>query len=75
MSKAFQKPDFSTGDLELRFADGVVCIYGTENGLKRLASLCDSLIKYPDQGHLHVEDYGILTRKSEKGAIAIFSPG
>ena len=72
MSTPFRKPDFGTGELELRFEDGVVCIYGTENGLKRLAELCTSLTDRPDMQHLHLENWSILTQASEKGAVAIF---
>ena len=72
MKEKFKEPIFSTGDIELRFEDGIVCLYGTEKGLKRLAEFCYELINHPSQGHIHLEDYEILTKESEKGAIAIF---
>jgi len=69
----FRKPDFRTRDLELRYENGVVCIYGTAEGLKRVAGFCQELIDSPAMSHIHLEDYPILTADSEKGAIAIFS--
>lgn len=68
----FKKPDFSKKDIELRFENDIVCIYCTENGLKKLAGFCNQLINHPKQGHIHLEDYDILTAESEKGAMAIF---
>lgn len=72
MVEKFTKPDFSKKDVELRFENNVVCIYGTRKGLEKLAKSCRELIDHPNQGHIHLEDYGILTDKSERGAIAIF---
>ena len=72
MSNDFRKPVFSKKDLELRFENDVVCIYGTEKGLRQVAEFCNQLIDHPDLGHVHLEDYAILTDESEKGAIAIF---
>ena len=60
--------------VELRFDDGVVCIYGTARGLRRIAEFCNRLVEDPNQGHIHLEDQRILTDRSEKGAIAIFAP-
>ena len=34
MTEKFKAPVFSQGSLELRFEDDVVCIYGTQEGLK-----------------------------------------
>ena len=68
----FVKPDFRKRELELRFADGVVCIYGTAAGLTKLSKLCLRLVENPNQGHIHLEDYHVLTDKSAEGAIAIF---
>lgn len=39
MNESFKKPDFSKKDLELRFEDNVICIYGTAGGLRKLAEL------------------------------------
>jgi hypothetical protein len=75
VSKTFVEPDFRERDVELRFEDGIVCIYGTAEGMKKIADLCNWLIEDPNQGHIHLEDHSILTDKSEKGAIAIFGKG
>ncbi|WP_460168413.1 Imm32 family immunity protein [Thermostilla marina] len=72
MGNAFRIPDFRTGDLELRYENGVVCIYGTAEGLRQLAAFCQELSSSPEMSHIHLEDYPILTAHSEKGAIAIF---
>lgn len=72
MTDTFVKPDFRSGQLELRFQDGIVCMYGTTTGLKKLAELCMWLVDEPNQGHVHLEDHGILTDESTMGAIAIF---
>lgn len=72
MEKKFKKPDFSKKEIELRFENDVVCIYGTENGLRKIAKLCNDLASNPNEGHIHLESLGILTNNSEKGAIAIF---
>lgn len=74
MTKEFTSPDFSTGELELRFEDKVICIYGTKEGLKKLANIVLELIENPGQGHVHLERemYGVLTEESNKVAIAIF---
>jgi ABC-type histidine transport system ATPase subunit len=70
----FRSPDFTTGSVELRFEHGVVCIYGTVKGLKRLSDLCLELIESPQQGHIHIEgpELNLLTKASERGAIAVF---
>lgn len=73
MQNSFVYPEFNEGNLELRLENDVVCIYGTAQGLERLSALCLSLVKHPSQGHLHLEDDNtLLTRKSVRGAIAIF---
>ncbi len=72
---AFELPLFDKGQLELRFENGVVCIYGTADGLGRLSDLIGSLIEKPNMGHIHLEcpsQLKLLTTKSERGAIAIF---
>ncbi len=70
--KIFESPDFTNYSVELRFDDDEVCIYGTREGLLRIAEFCKELAENPNQGHIHLEDYRILTKKSKKGAIAIF---
>lgn len=72
MRNEFSPPDFSRGDLELRFEEDEICIYASEKGLKRLIDLCESLIEKPGQGHIHLEDYEVLTTESLKGTIGIF---
>jgi ABC-type histidine transport system ATPase subunit len=72
MAKEFRKPDFSNAEIELRYENGIVCIYGTAKGLKKIADFCIELVGNPSEGHIHLEDYQILTKASEKGAIAIF---
>ena len=73
MGDTFRKPDFHTGYVELRYENGVVCIYGTAEGLRRVAAFCKELVDSPAMSHIHFEDYPILTAESEKGAVAIFS--
>ena len=68
----FVKPDFSEKCLELRCENNEVSIYGTNGGLKRLSDLILELLEKPRQGHIHLEDYELLTDKSLIGAIAIF---
>ena len=72
MSNKFRKPDFSKKDIELRFENNVICIYGTKKGLKKIADFCFELIEHPEESHIHLEHYGSLTKESEIGAIAIF---
>ncbi len=75
MSTKFKAPDFSSADLELRFENDVVCIYGTEPGLIQLIERCQSLIDHPGMGHIHLErecSSPLLTAESEAGAVAIF---
>lgn len=71
----FVKPDFTKKSLELRYENNELCIYGTEEGLKRLSDLILNLINKPKQSHIHLEDYELLTDKSLIGAIAIFDKG
>lgn len=71
MSK-FIKPDFSEKSLELRCENNEICIYGTKEGLKKLSNLILDLIENPRQGHIHLEDYELLTGTSLIGAVAIF---
>lgn len=69
----FLDPSFESGDLELRFADGEVMIYGTPSGLERFASLCVTLAQGTQATeHRHIEDYELLTPQSLRGVIAVF---
>lgn len=74
MSK-FIKPDFDSGEIELRCESDGVCIYGTEVGIKKIIEFCQKLLDKPQQGHIHLEDYSVLTEDSLRGAIAIFPKG
>lgn len=71
-SKKFIMPDFSNAGIEFRVVDNEVCIYATADGLGKLAAFCDKLIKDKKLAHIHLEDYGILTRDSLAAVIAIF---
>jgi hypothetical protein len=75
MSNKFVFPKFGDANLELRYENDVVCIYGTEEGLNRLSELILHLVEHPGQGHIHLENEGpaLLTKSSQRGAIAIFS--
>ena len=70
----FKQPSFSEGHLELRFEDEEVCIYATRIGLEKLMAFCKQLLDNPRKGHIHLEDYEILTRDSLKGVLAVFEP-
>ncbi|MBI5492887.1 MAG: hypothetical protein HY893_08150 [Deltaproteobacteria bacterium] len=72
MDKKFAEPDFKNRDVELRFVDNEVCIYATEAGLKKLIGYCKILLDKPEKGHIHLDDYDILTENSLKGVVAIF---
>lgn len=75
MSPAFRKPDFRQGQIELRCEQGEVAIYATQAGLRKLIDLCRALCEDPRRGHLHLEDYELLTTESLKGTLAAFSGG
>ena len=77
MPHEFSNPDFRRGEIELRFENDIVCIYGTKEGLKRLVTIIQGLIDSPSQGHIHLESemHDFLTSESQKGAIAIFPKG
>lgn len=72
MMNAFRRPDFDTRHLELRFEDEEVCIYATPTGLEKLMAFCKQLLDNPRIGHIHLEDYEILTRDSLTGVLAVF---
>jgi ABC-type histidine transport system ATPase subunit len=74
MSKAFVPPVFQERCIELRHENGEVCIYGTKAGLKKMIDFCMTLLNDPKIGHIHLEDYEVLSEKSLKGTIAVF-PG
>jgi hypothetical protein len=69
----FIPPDFQKGEVELRIEkDNEIAIYGSVDGLKKIAELINHLIGNPKVGHVHLGDYEILTKNSLKGVIAIF---
>jgi len=72
MKKKFEKPDFSTGSIELRYENDEINIYASRIGLERLIDYCKVLLDNPQKGHIHLEDYNILTSDSLIGTLAIF---
>lgn len=72
MALKFVHPDFSSGDIELRFENGEVCIYATDEGLGKLISFCEALKQKRVTEHLHLEDYSVLTEASLNGVIGKF---
>jgi hypothetical protein len=72
---AFIPPSFDTGQLELRYDDGEVVIYGTPEGLSRLSELCLKLARQSaskQTDHIHLEDYQFLTNASRPGVVGVF---
>lgn len=69
----FEIPNFEDGTVELRYADSEVCIYGSADGLRRLADLCSRVAIRPAPHHLHLEDYALLTSASARGVIGVFN--
>jgi hypothetical protein len=71
----FVAPEFKTGTVEIRAESDEVAIYGTREGLMRLATLCKELATKEIQGnadHIHLEDYELLTAKSRRATVAVF---
>jgi hypothetical protein len=61
--------------LEFRCSNDEVALYGTREGLMRLAQLCTEVANGPTQNgsaHLHLEDSDLLTPKSLRAVIAVF---
>jgi len=71
----FDPPSFSDGTMEIRVVDDEVCIYATSDGLRVLVSLCEVLLRQPKKGHLHLEDFSVLTSESLRCTLAIFKQG
>lgn len=69
-----EKPDFGVRQLEIQLVDDEVAIYATEVGLRRLIELCQKLLRDPTQGHVHLEDYEVLTTGSKRAVICVFPP-
>ena len=72
MGNHFLKPDFSDGEVKLGLAEGEVYIYATEVGLRKLMDFCNVLLNKPKNDHIHLEDYGVLTKDSLGGVISSF---
>ena len=74
MTGGFRKPTFQGRHIELRFENDEVCIYATRVGLERIVAFCNYLLDHPRRGagHVHLEDYELLTSASLKGVIALF---
>lgn len=73
--KQFRQPNFENSAIELRCEHGEVSIYGTEDGLRRLADLCLKLAEFHPESsteHFHIEDYELLTEESLRGTLAVF---
>ena len=68
----FKPPDFTRGQLELRYEENEVLIYGSVTGLRKLIQFCEELIRNPKSSHIHLEDYDVLTPNSLVGVLAIF---
>ena len=72
MDDQFRKPDFDNGVIKLGIAEGEVYIYATEVGLRKLIDFCNLLLAKPKEDHIHLEDFGVLTKDSLNGAMALF---
>jgi hypothetical protein len=71
----FKFPDFSGRSLEFRCLNDEVAIYGTREGLLRLAAFCTQLANeaVPNGAdHLHLQDYEVLTQQSLRAVIGVF---
>jgi hypothetical protein len=73
--RKFEAPEFSTGILEVRVTDGEVAIYGTREGLHKLATLILRLADKPPPEHTHVEDYQFLTDCSVRLTVVVLKAG
>jgi hypothetical protein len=74
MPREFKKPSFEDRQIELRYDNDEICIYATRAGLERIITFCKYLLEHPKRGsgHVHLEDYELLTNASLKGVIALF---
>ena len=74
MSPKWREPVFEGRQIELRCENDEICIYGTRAGLERIMAFCQYLLDHPKRGagHVHLEDYELLTSGSLKGVIALF---
>ena len=72
----FKIPDFKNSDIEFRFENDEICIYGTPKGLKAISDACIKLIGKPNEGHIHFDsDLSPvpLSNDSKHAVIAIFN--
>ncbi len=74
MKNEFTSPDFTSGCIEIRIDKGEVCVYFNKSGLDRLISLMGEMNGIKNK-HLHLQDYEVLTEKSEKIVLGFFPGG
>ena len=72
MGDQFRKPDFDNGVIKLGIAEDEAYIYATEVGLRKLADFCNLLLTKSKKEHIHLQAFGVLTKGSLKGVIALF---
>jgi hypothetical protein len=72
MSSEILKPDFKERSIEIRYSNDEVNIYVSKKGLEKLIELSSKLLEKPDIGHIHLEDYEVLTKESLITTIALF---
>jgi hypothetical protein len=72
MGDQLRKPDFDNGVIKLGIAEDEVYIYVTEVGLRKLMDFCNLLLTKSKEDHIHLEDFGVLTKDSLKGVMALF---
>lgn len=65
------KTDFTQKAIKLRVEENEICIYATTVGLKKLIGLCETLLDSPKKGHIHLEDYELLTEDSPNVVIEV----
>lgn len=59
------------GNLEFSWDGKEIVVCGTAQGLAKLADLIQRLIDNPKSGHIHLEDYEVLTPHSSRTVIRI----
>lgn len=72
MSGDFLKPDFKKRSIETQYRNGEVNIYASKKGLEKLIEFANKLLGKPSIGHIHLEDYEVLTKESLITTIALF---
>jgi len=58
-------------DIEIKIIQDDVCIYATPIGLMKIIKFCETLLANPKIGHIHMEDYNVLTENSRKTVIVM----